>query len=411
MIRRVIYYVINKLRVLLPPVDVLMIRYLAKQNGDKIIKLKPISVKKYCASSGGSIVTVEETKQRVVYEPPYYPDDEGTEHSFISNEIYYADLSNVTVHGGTGLVIAGRNVLTDICENDTENRVKYTCFTIKKGSKRAFYLEINDNLEEIDVAVNLCGLASWNYYHLTFEILSRYEYIRTIIEKENIVVLLDEWAKKYSQYEDLIKCVLRNADIKYVPTNTRIYCKKLIYPSMNTWMPINVRKKDQFRISDNLIAESAIENIRNATEHLRSEQSDLKIFISRKNATYSRIKNEEEVAELFKEAGYRIVCTEDLSFKEQIELFSSASCIVGASGAALTNLVYCNPETVFGCIIPKEYGFCIYSSIAHMVGCKVLFLDTKISGTGQSIAAEQWLVDLNECKGYIKELQEMQIRG
>ena len=88
----------------------------------------------------------------------------------------------------------------------------------------------------------------------------------------------------------------------------------------------------------------------------------------------------------------------------EVELFSSAACIVGSSGAALANVVYCNPGTVLGCVIPRKYEFCIYSSIAHVVGCKELFYDAKVSKAGSAISNEQCIVDLNECKQYIRKL-------
>lgn len=390
-----------------PPAHVLLIKRIAKGSGNIIIKLIPTSVKKYCAKNKGKIRIVEDIQDRPVYEPAYYPEEEGTVHTFGSPEIYIAELSDVTVHGGTGLIITGDLALTDVCENDTENRVKYASGPIRIGSRKALYVEASNEMEEIDTAISLCGLAASNYFHLTFEILSRFGYLKGTEYAENITVLLDEAAARYPQFVDLTHTVLGNASIKYIKEYDRIHCNKLIYPSMNTWMPMNVRKKNDFRISDNVLALSAAENIRKATEDLRSDKTDRKIFISRKNSFISRIINEKEIEELFIRSGYESVSVEDLSYREQVELFSSAACIVGATGAAFTNLVYCNPGTVFGCFFLKESHFCVYSTIAHMVGCKCLFFNGKVEDKGTSISNKQYRIDVDECSKYIDVLDKM----
>ena len=394
-------------RKLLPPFDIFYINCLALLKGNRIIKLIPKTYKEYCISFGGKITIIEREQDRVVYEPAYYPEGDEKEYKFKAPDIYIAELEEVEVHGGTGLVIARGYVLTDIVANDAENRVKYTSGKIRRGTNKAFYLEVSKDIDNVDTAINLCGLAASNYYHLTFEILSRYAYIKNICITDDVTVLLDEEARKYSQYEDLIHTVLENASIKYVSLCERVHCKKILYPSMNTWMPMNVKRKNDFRISDNLISESAITNIRNATKYLRQEKNDIKLFISRKNTKLSRVINEEEVEELFEKAGYKIICTEDLSYKEQVELFSSASCIVGATGAALTNFVYCNPGTIVGCIIPQKYKFCIYSTIAYFAKCRCLFLDAGIAIKARAISKEQYKVDLAFCQGYIKKLENL----
>lgn len=390
-----------------PPIDILRITCSAWKRKNVILKFKPISFAEYCKESGDEITIVENAQARVVYQPEYFLREEAKEYEFDSPAIYIAELQNVTVHGGSGLVIVGERTVTDVCANDVENRVQYRSGPIRRGSKKCFYVETSKDVDEIDVAINLCGFAASNYYHLTLEILSRYEYVRNYIEDRNIPVLLDEGARKFPQYVELINEVLKDAKVIFVPEFKRIKCKTLIHPSMNTWMPMNVRKRNDFRIADNLIAHSAITNIRKAAEEYRLSKGDRKIFISRKNASFSRIVNEKEVAQLFQEHGYDIICTEDLTYRQQVELFSSAGCIVGATGAAFTNVIYCNPGTVFGCIIPRKYEFCIYSSIAHMVSCKELFLDAKVCSRDRAMSAEQYRVDVDECRQYIDRLDWM----
>ncbi len=389
-----------------PPAHVLLIKRIAKGNGNRIEKYIPIPVRKYCADHGERFRIIEKAQDRVVYEPAYYPNFDGVEHIYRSPDIYIAELSDVMVHGGSGVLIKGNRVLTDVCENDADNRMKYAYGTIRHANKKAFYLELSDGVEELDAAISLCGLAASNYFHLTLEILSRYEYVKNNKDTGRLTVLLDEAAGMYPQYLDLVHTVLQDVEIKFVPEFKMVRCRKLIYPSMNTWMPINVRKRNDFRISDNVLALSALQNIRKATEQYRTVKTDKKVFISRKNSSLSRIVNEREIEELFRESGYETVCTEELSYREQIELFSTAACIAGATGAAFTNLVYCNPGTVFGCIFPKKSRFCIYSSMAHLVGCKCLFLDAKIE-KGVAISNWQYRVDIDKCREYIEALDQM----
>ena len=386
-----------------PPFDVLCIKIIAAKNANTILRLKPTSFDDYSESSECKITTVEDEQERIVYQPEYFPSGEAKEYKFKSHSIYIAELKNVMVHGGSGLVITGDKVLTDICENDVENRVQYRSGPIRRGNKKYFYIEVSKDEDHLDTAINLCGLAASNYYHLTFELLSRYEYVKRFIGDKNIPVLLDDSAKKYPQYIELINTVLKDAKVIYVPEYKKISCKSLIQPSMNTWMP----KKNDFRIADNIVAYTAVTNIRKAAEAYIQPKGDKKVFISRKNAGFSRIVNEKEVAQLFKDNGYEVVCTEELTYRQQVELFSSVSCIVGASGAALTNVVYCNPGTVFGCIMPRKYGFCIYSTIGYMNGCKELFIDARVPMPGVAISAEKCLVNLDDCKKYVKKLEEM----
>ena len=352
-------FVVDAARSVLPPFDVLCVYIFAKRDGNRIVRYNPVSFKKYCTGGKGRITTVEKSGERMVYEPAYFDKCEGRIHKFKSPDIYIAELHDVYVHGASGLVSSSNYAVTDICAQDKEDRVNYTFGGIKRGTKKKLYVQVSKEIGEVDEAINLCGLASFNYYHLTIEILSRYEFVKEYAEKNNIPVLLDEDAALYPQFRELVDCVLGNARVIYVPKYKRIRVGKLIQPSMNTWMPMNVRKKNDFRISDNLIAVSAVENIRKAAKEMQKNEMTEKIFISRKNASLSRIINEKEIIKVFEKHGYRIVCTEELSFSEQVELFSGAKIIAGASGAALTNLIYCNKGAVVGCVIPQKYNFCI----------------------------------------------------
>lgn len=70
-----------------------------------------------------------------------------------------------------------------------------------------------------------------------------------------------------------------------------------------------------------------------------------KILIGRAGAKHRFWANEEEVLEHLRPQGFtRIECSR-LTLREQAEVFRSAEMVVGAHGAALTNLVFCRPGT------------------------------------------------------------------
>ncbi len=100
--------------------------------------------------------------------------------------------------------------------------------------------------------------------------------------------------------------------------------------------------------------------------------STRRLFISRKNLSstssgYRELRNEGEVVDLLKRLNFEIFEPQNASFSEQVAKFSAASIIVGQSGAALFNSVFCYPGTVIVDIETEPHWIhahmCIFSSL------------------------------------------------
>lgn len=374
----------------------------------KLIHIKVDSVEHYCEDHpSDKIVEIEPKKSRPVYEPPYFELSDGKEYQFISPSIYVAFLHNVNALGATGWILTDEGFLCDALKYDEEHRIDFRYGPIMRTEHEKAWVETNQDVLEIEKAINLCGIASTNYYHFTIEILSRLGYVNQLAEADGIPVLIDEEIRMYPQFEQLLKAINPNRKVVYVPHGTCVKAGLLVQPSMNTWMPCNVTSRELFGVSDNLIAKSGLMNIRSCVQQYLKEQTSRKIFISRKNSHTLRVANENKIIPLFEAAGFEIVFTETLSYVEQIELFSTAKCVVGASGAALTNILYCHPGTVVGCIIPREYDFCIYSTMAYLLGCNLLFFNPDITYRGTCMGEDNYRIDEEQCHKYIQEIIKM----
>ena len=171
----------------------------------------------------------------------------------------------------------------------------------------------------------------------------------------------------------------------------------MILPSSNVWMPTNVYNRNQIRVADFMISDTVLQSIRKAVGVWQERCAWRNIFISRKKAQAIRLKNEREIREIFARNGFEIVYTEELSFQQQVECFGQAKCIIATSGAALTNTIFCQPGALIGCIIPSEHRFFMYSTIAYMLGLRMLFLDAEIIEKTPYPAADTFILD----KGYV----------
>jgi capsular polysaccharide biosynthesis protein len=81
-----------------------------------------------------------------------------------------------------------------------------------------------------------------------------------------------------------------------------------------------------------------------------------------------RVENEAEVLRALAPRGFETVDPGSLSVAEQIRLFSEAEVVVGAHGAALTNLVFCPAGAAVVELFPPDYVNVCFWALATAVG-------------------------------------------
>ncbi len=75
-----------------------------------------------------------------------------------------------------------------------------------------------------------------------------------------------------------------------------------------------------------------------------SKQSE-RLFVSRKDAHYRPLADEDTLFETLKPRGFKRVVLSGLSLQTQREIFASASVVVAPHGAGLANMLFCQPGT------------------------------------------------------------------
>ncbi len=105
-------------------------------------------------------------------------------------------------------------------------------------------------------------------------------------------------------------------------------------------------------------------------------------ILLRRNSSYRAMRNEEELQERLAPFGFVPVYPERLSFAEQFHLFSGAELVVGATGAAMANLLFCPPQArIVICLSAHpDHSFGYWQNIAAAVGNRVSYVLGEIAG-------------------------------
>jgi capsular polysaccharide biosynthesis protein len=69
------------------------------------------------------------------------------------------------------------------------------------------------------------------------------------------------------------------------------------------------------------------------------------IYLSRKDSKFRVVANEDKLTELLKQYKFETFVLSELSFQEKINLFAGAKVVVSATGAGMTNMVFCKKGT------------------------------------------------------------------
>lgn len=125
-------------------------------------------------------------------------------------------------------------------------------------------------------------------------------------------------------------------------------------------------------------------------------QATRRIFVSRRDAKIRFIINEQEVFERLKPLGFELVCPGNLSFSEQVKLFSEAAMIVGPHGAAFTNIVFAPASSGLIEIFGNPHFSDCYSQIAKLRNMPYGFVVGELDGLGIMVDLDQMEETVNQ---------------
>lgn len=120
----------------------------------------------------------------------------------------------------------------------------------------------------------------------------------------------------------------------YVGENTAVACKQLLY----------VPRVTQSDVAPHPFRRRMLDIVKERAQAGRTR--DRRIIISRKDAANRPLTNEPELIAIAAEFGFEPAVLSGKSVTEQIRLFASASHVIGAHGAGLVNVLFCQPGSV-----------------------------------------------------------------
>lgn len=183
-----------------------------------------------------------------------------------------------------------------------------------------------------------------NYWHWISSCMSKLCMLDSIPQDTHFLV--NSLDKSFVR-ESLVKFGIDLSQCIEMSKAKSIFCNELIAPS-----PIGDRDKEGVLYLRDIFREDI-------------ESPSKRVFISRSNER--RVENEQEVMGLLEKFGFEFVKCEELSFDEQVSLFSNTNAVISPHGAGLTNLIF-TPDNVKVLELrsPLYFGSCYWKLCNHL---------------------------------------------
>ena len=125
---------------------------------------------------------------------------------------------------------------------------------------------------------------------------------------------------------------------------------------------------------DFLVDRSAVQMVREALCYQNEvvDSNTRKIYLGRREGQMRNIINIDQVDSMMENLGFEVVFTDIMSLDEQMDLFKSAKIVVGAAGAAFSNMIFMQQGANVVMFSPsiKKTNYYIFQQIAEPSSCQ-----------------------------------------
>jgi capsular polysaccharide biosynthesis protein len=205
--------------------------------------------------------------------------------------------------------------------------------------------------------LSTAGLHDGNYYHFLFDFLPKFMILRKAGFEagawDHVIMNSD---KSYVM-DSLERVGIGRKKVCFLTDSTNIRADELYVPT--------------FSGSLDGVDSWQAEEARRMYSGTGSNEGAL-LYLSRGNALRRRITHEAKLELLLEKRGFKILECSTLSVPDQASLFRGARVVVSPHGAALANLVFCEPGTKVVEIINPSAVRLLYRSLSEVLGLDYL---------------------------------------
>lgn len=300
-------------------------------------------------------------------------------------------LSGVQVIGSTDAVIFGENMYHhELSLMENIHDLKRPDIFLKYGEKEDFDFHISFLREQLTLdglVLSLLKEHSTNYYHWVTEVIPKLVNMMEYIESndEKVTILVEEGTPPQSlSLVELLLSELKNTEyhICHVKKGQLVYCESLIYctplwTSLDNTRSLPNPQKEFFVSPDCLSKVKSM--LSKYTQSKNYILENKKIYLQRENTKLRKLSNVLDLERLLYKKGFDFVDPGSLDFFEQYNLFSQAEIIVGASGAAFTNLLFMKSDSTAISLYPsaQSTNYYVFQPLADVSNVNLIhFLTT-----------------------------------
>ncbi|HOY33077.1 MAG TPA: glycosyltransferase family 61 protein [Bacteroidales bacterium] len=324
-----------------------------------------------------------------------------SDYKYKSVDLKVRELSNVFVnHYGlvikNGLLVQGCAPNTGFSNYDNGYYFKHW----RKATEQMLVCRYGKSLTSLRLDDNKRYLlihSPWfSYYFWLTECLPRLLMVKNEL-KDLVLIYPENW--KYCAYVNDTLELFPELDKCLIPADTHLFVKNLVMPEVKPWTPM-VIPEQVFEVREFIVSE--------AKKRMNFGHQHKNVYISRNDAKYKKIANEEDFIELAAKYNYEVHTMSGKSVFEQAALMQSTQNLISITGASMANYVFLNADSAAldltnkMYINDKKYKF-HFKKILDCLNAKyyVQFCDPVIDKQLPSVAMYDIKVDLSACESIL----------
>ncbi len=230
----------------------------------------------------------------------------------------------------------------------------------------------------VDKGICVFGSGANNWFHWLIEAVPRALLAQSLpAEYNDYPLLVPMSCRDRSSFEAALTPFANGRKIIRIPDSKSTLVRELIQIEPPTFAPAHVHDNAWPEPGDYRQDVEFYKDYRQKIldfHQIKSGDGPKRIFLARErtNSELHRDFNQDELLRIAKKSGFVVVQPEKLSFREQLQLYFDAEFVIGASGAAWTNTLFCRPGTRgLNWALNVYDGACVFSNFTEVSGIEL----------------------------------------